>query len=247
MHSPDDREPLGLSPRWSISAATNTHTHTPTPYFAGQPTSRYSAFSTIIFSSSCPFSCVNLRPSSHLHLGVRIQGVELGVQGGGFRVQGLGFRFRVGCLGLELRVQGLGCRLQALGCRVQGSGFRVQGSGFRVQGSGFRAQCKSPPSSIPGAGENPVPRQQHRPGGNSGANGWFLESTHIQMPPRRGGICGRLPQALPSTRLQGGMPSTARAQPCRTPPPACNHNALQRHHLQGYLAHNEHPPPRTLQ
>jgi len=30
-----------------------------------------------------------------------------------------------------------------------------------------------------------------RPGGNPGANGWFLLSTPIQMPPRRGGICER--------------------------------------------------------
>ena len=31
-----------------------------------------------------------------------------------------------------------------------------------------------------------------RPGGNPGANGWFLWSTPIQVPPRRGGICDRL-------------------------------------------------------
>ena len=31
-----------------------------------------------------------------------------------------------------------------------------------------------------------------RPGGNPGANGWFLESTPIQMPPRRGDIFGGL-------------------------------------------------------
>ena len=30
------------------------------------------------------------------------------------------------------------------------------------------------------------------PGGNPGANRWFLESTPIQMPPESGGICGRL-------------------------------------------------------
>jgi len=30
------------------------------------------------------------------------------------------------------------------------------------------------------------------PGGNPGANGWFRKSTPIQMPRRRGGICGRL-------------------------------------------------------
>ena len=44
----------------------------------------------------------------------------------------------------------------------------------------------------------------YRPGGNLGANGWFLQPTPIQMPPQRVGICGRLPQDLPSTRLQGG-------------------------------------------
>ena len=43
-----------------------------------------------------------------------------------------------------------------------------------------------------------------RPGGNPGENGWFLESTPMQIPPRRGGICGRLTSDLPSTRLQGG-------------------------------------------
>ena len=30
------------------------------------------------------------------------------------------------------------------------------------------------------------------PGGNPGANRWFLQSTPIQMPPESGGICGRL-------------------------------------------------------
>ena len=40
---------------------------------------------------------------------------------------------------------------------------------------------------------------------NPGANEWFLRSTPIQMPPRRGDICGRLTQPLPSTRLQGGL------------------------------------------
>ena len=31
-----------------------------------------------------------------------------------------------------------------------------------------------------------------RPGGNLGANGWFLQSIPTRMPPRRGVICGRL-------------------------------------------------------
>jgi len=44
----------------------------------------------------------------------------------------------------------------------------------------------------------------YRPGSNTGANGWFLWSTPIQMPPQRGGIRGRLAQDLPSTRLQSG-------------------------------------------
>ena len=30
-----------------------------------------------------------------------------------------------------------------------------------------------------------------RPGGNAGANRWCLYSALMQMPPRRGGICGR--------------------------------------------------------
>ena len=50
-------------------------------------------------------------------------------------------------------------------------------------------------------------RQRCRPGGNPGPNGWFLQSTPMQMPPRRGGICGRLTEDLPSTRLQGGCAS----------------------------------------
>ena len=32
----------------------------------------------------------------------------------------------------------------------------------------------------------------NHPGGNPGANGWFLQSTPIQTPPESGGICGRL-------------------------------------------------------
>ena len=42
-----------------------------------------------------------------------------------------------------------------------------------------------------------------RAGGNPGANGWFLESTPIQMLPRSGGICGRLTEDLPLGYLQG--------------------------------------------
>ena len=48
-----------------------------------------------------------------------------------------------------------------------------------------------------------------RPGGNPGANGLFLESTPIQMPPSRGGIYGGLTSYLPSTRLQGGTPTSS--------------------------------------
>ena len=44
-----------------------------------------------------------------------------------------------------------------------------------------------------------------RPGGNPGANRWFLWSNPIQMLPERGCICGRLTQDLPSNRLQGGV------------------------------------------
>ena len=44
-----------------------------------------------------------------------------------------------------------------------------------------------------------------RPGGNPGANGWFIQSTPIQMPSRRVGICEKLTSNLPSTSLQGGM------------------------------------------
>ena len=46
---------------------------------------------------------------------------------------------------------------------------------------------------------------QGRPGGYPGANGWFLESTPIQMPPHRGGICGMLTYDLLPIRLQGGQ------------------------------------------
>jgi len=46
----------------------------------------------------------------------------------------------------------------------------------------------------------------NQPGGNSRANGWFLWSTPIQTPSRRGGICARLTWDLPTTRLQGGAP-----------------------------------------
>ena len=38
-----------------------------------------------------------------------------------------------------------------------------------------------------------------RPGGDPGANGWFSQSTPIQMLPRKGCICGRLTKDLPST------------------------------------------------
>ena len=41
--------------------------------------------------------------------------------------------------------------------------------------------------------------------GNQGANDWFLQPTPVQMPPLRGGICGRLTRDLPSNRLQGGL------------------------------------------
>ena len=32
----------------------------------------------------------------------------------------------------------------------------------------------------------------YHPGGNPGANYWFLEPNLVQMPPELGGICGRL-------------------------------------------------------
>jgi len=53
------------------------------------------------------------------------------------------------------------------------------------------------------------------PGGNPGANWWFIESTPMQMPPvestpmqmppESGGICGRLTQDLPLGYFQGGL------------------------------------------
>ena len=58
----------------------------------------------------------------------------------------------------------------------------------------------------------------HRPGGNPGANGWFLQSTPIQMPPKSGGICGRLTYDLPLGCLQGGC-SDADPQAPPTPTP----------------------------
>jgi len=36
------------------------------------------------------------------------------------------------------------------------------------------------------------PMELNRPGGDPGANGWFIWSTAIQMPPRRGVICRSL-------------------------------------------------------
>jgi len=48
-------------------------------------------------------------------------------------------------------------------------------------------------------------REEDHPGGNPGANKWFLESTPIRMPPESGGICGRLTQDLPLGYLQGGV------------------------------------------
>ena len=78
-------------------------------------------------------------------------------------------------------------------------GFLQGGSGERedrasVLGSGHR--CRLAPRALPCRGQDGAGRGRDgagsRPGGNPGANGWFLESTSIQMPPRRGGICGRL-------------------------------------------------------
>ena len=43
-----------------------------------------------------------------------------------------------------------------------------------------------------------------RPGGDPGADRWFLESTPIQMLPPEGSICGRLTRDLPLGCLQGG-------------------------------------------
>ena len=45
------------------------------------------------------------------------------------------------------------------------------------------------------------------PGGNPGANRWFLLSSPIQMPPELGGICGRLTGDLPLGSLQGDVSS----------------------------------------
>ena len=40
---------------------------------------------------------------------------------------------------------------------------------------------------------NPADSMARRhPGGNPGANRWFLQSTLVEMPPESGGICGRL-------------------------------------------------------
>jgi len=43
------------------------------------------------------------------------------------------------------------------------------------------------------------------PGGNPGANRWFLQSTPIQMPPESGGICGRFDLRF-ATGLPPGWP-----------------------------------------
>ena len=45
------------------------------------------------------------------------------------------------------------------------------------------------------------------PGGNPGANRWFLQSTPTQMPPESGEICGSLTEDLPLGYLQGGVAS----------------------------------------
>jgi hypothetical protein len=41
----------------------------------------------------------------------------------------------------------------------------------------------------------------------------------VQMPPRRGGICGGLSRGLPSTRLQGGFPAQSLGRLAEDPPP----------------------------
>ena len=45
----------------------------------------------------------------------------------------------------------------------------------------------------------------NHPGGNQGANRWFLWSTPIQMPPELGGICRRLTYDLPLGCVQVGV------------------------------------------
>ena len=55
------------------------------------------------------------------------------------------------------------------------------------------------------------------PGGNPGANGWFIESTPKEMLPQRGSICGRLTADWPSTRLQGGLAGRVEVRPILEP------------------------------
>ena len=65
--------------------------------------------------------------------------------------------------------------------------------------------------------EQSSPRVVNRPGGNPGANRWFLKSTPIQMPPESGVICGTLTQDLPLGCLQGGPARPLQVHP-RGPP-----------------------------
>jgi hypothetical protein len=65
--------------------------------------------------------------------------------------------------------------------------------GCRIEGVGFMGHL--PPGCL-----QDVPYTQHgRPGGNPGANGWFIESNPMKTLPRTGGICGRLTSDLTST------------------------------------------------
>ena len=76
---------------------------------------------------------------------------------------------------------------------------------------------------------------ESRPGGNPGANGWYLESIFIEMPPLRGGICERLTCDFPSTldfRVEAPGPDRSASsgqhrggsRPA-TPLPACPHSS----------------------
>jgi len=94
-----------------------------------------------------------------------------------------------------------------VGNLVQGSGFGIWYLGFRFWYLGVRVRVSGLGSRVQGLGVGfrMVADFFYRPGGDPGANGWFLLSTPIQMPPRRGVICGRLTLDLLSTRLQGGL------------------------------------------
>ena len=97
----------------------------------------------------------------------------------------------------------------------------------------------------------------NRPGGNPGANGWFLWSAPTQMPPRRGGISSRwhlweidLRFALNSTpgwfrsTKKGTMPRTTATH--HTTPSCCLYRGTSLKRKRTPLGYYHRPMPRVL-